>query len=56
MKSNPPGKTGYFVLEGTNAFAASYYFNYLMFLLQQDHGFSNLNNLCLLYTSDAADE
>jgi len=47
VKSNPPGKTGYFVLEGTNAFAASYYFNYLMFLLQQDHGFSNLNNLTL---------
>ncbi len=47
MKSNPPGKTGYFVLEGTNAFAASYYFNYLMFLLQQDHGFSNLDNLAL---------
>jgi len=35
------------VLEGTNAFAASYYFNYLMFLLQQDHGFSNLDNLAL---------
>ena len=35
------------MLEGTNAFAASYYFNYLMFLLQQDHGFSNLNNLTL---------
>ena len=47
MKSNPPGKTGYFVLEGTNAFAASYYFNYLMFLLQRDHGFTNLDNLAL---------
>ena len=35
------------MLEGTNAFAASYYFNYLMFLLQQDHGFSNLDNLAL---------
>jgi MFS family permease len=47
VKSHPPGKAGYFVLEGTNAFAASYYFNYLMFLLQQEHGFSNLNNLTL---------
>jgi len=47
VKSNPPGKTGYFVLEGTNAFAASYYFNYLMFLLQREHGFSNLDNLAL---------
>lgn len=35
------------MLEGTNAFAASYYFNYLMFLLQRDHGFSNLDNLAL---------
>jgi len=47
VKSNPPGKAGYFVLEGTNAFAASYYFNYLMFLLQREHGFSNLHNLAL---------
>lgn len=35
------------MLEGTNAFAASYYFNYLMFLLQRDHGFTNLDNLAL---------
>lgn len=41
----PPPKAGYFVLEGTNSFATAYYFNYLMFLLRDAHGFTNLNNL-----------
>lgn len=40
-----PSKTGYYVLEGANSFATAYYFNYLMFLLRDAHGFTNLNNL-----------
>lgn len=40
-----PSKTGYYVLEGLNSFATAYYFNYLLFLLRDVHGFSNLNNL-----------
>ncbi|MBX3734583.1 MAG: MFS transporter [Verrucomicrobiae bacterium] len=43
----PPPKAGYFVLEGTNSFATAYYFNYLMFLLRDAHGFTNLNNLSI---------
>ena len=38
-------KTGFFILEGVNAFATAYYFNYLFFYLQQKFGFSNLGNL-----------
>ncbi len=34
-----------FVLEGSNSFATAYYVNFLMFLLREDYGFSNLNNL-----------
>jgi MFS family permease len=40
-----PSKTGYYVLEGLNSFATAYYFNYLMFLLRDAHGFGNLQNL-----------
>ncbi|HTH46238.1 MAG TPA: hypothetical protein VMB21_01880, partial [Candidatus Limnocylindria bacterium] len=40
-----PSKTGYYVLEGLNSFATAYYFNYLMFLLRDLHGFANLQNL-----------
>jgi predicted MFS family arabinose efflux permease len=38
-------KIGYFVLEGMNAFATSYYFNYLFFYLQKHLGFGSLGNL-----------
>lgn len=38
-------KTGFFILEGINAFAAAYYFNYLFFYLQKHFGFGNLGNL-----------
>ncbi len=47
VKSQPPGKTGYYVLEGLNSFATAYYFNYLMFLLQRELGFGNLHNLAV---------
>lgn len=40
-----PSKTGYYVLEGLNSFATAYYFNYLMFVLRDAHGFGNLQNL-----------
>ena len=40
-----PSKSGYYILEGLNSFATAYYFNYLMFLLRDAHGFTNLNNL-----------
>lgn len=42
-----PSKTGYYVIEGANSFATAYYFNYLMFLLRDAHGFTNLNNLAV---------
>lgn len=45
VKSSTSGKTGYYVLEGINSFATAYYFNYLMFLLQREHGFTNLHTL-----------
>ena len=45
VKSSSSGKTGYYVLEGVNSFATAYYFNYLMFLLQREHGFTNLHTL-----------
>ncbi|HAB16904.1 MAG TPA: MFS transporter [Verrucomicrobiota bacterium] len=44
MRSSP-SKVGYYVLEGINSFATAYFFNYLMFLLRDGHGFNNLNNL-----------
>ena len=34
-----------FLLEGLNAFACAYYFNYLFFLLRDQFGFGNLGNL-----------
>ncbi len=40
-------KTGCFVLEGLNALAAAYYFNYLFFYMQKHFGFGNQNNLLL---------
>ncbi|MCW5559045.1 MAG: hypothetical protein KIT22_14600 [Verrucomicrobiae bacterium] len=45
MRATAPAKTGYYVLEGANSFATAYYFNYLMFLLRDAHGFTNLNTL-----------
>lgn len=38
-------KNGYFTLEGINAFATGYYLNYLFFLLHEQFGFGNANNL-----------
>lgn len=38
-------KAGYFVLEGVNAFATSFYFFYLFFFFQREFGFGNLGNL-----------
>jgi predicted MFS family arabinose efflux permease len=38
-------QTFHFVLEGLNAFACSYYFNYLLFLLRDQFGFGNRENL-----------
>src|SRR6266446_1190756 len=45
-KSRPPKrKAGYFLLEGLNAFAAAYYFNYQFFFLRDHFGFGNRGNL-----------
>ena len=38
-------KTGYFVLEGLNAFAASYFFNFFFFYLRDQFGFGQRANL-----------
>lgn len=40
-------KTGYFVLEGLNSFAATFYFCYLYFFMQSKFGFGNKANLAL---------
>ena len=40
-------KLGCFILEGLNAFATSYYYNYLFFYLQRHLGFSRMANLAL---------
>jgi predicted MFS family arabinose efflux permease len=40
-------KTSYFVLEGMNAFATTYYFFYLFFHMERHFGFGNLQNLSL---------
>lgn len=40
-------KTGFFVLEGLNSFATSFYFYYLFFFMQRQFGFGNLENLAL---------
>lgn len=41
-------KAGYFVLEGANSFVTAYYFNYLLFLLRDQHGFGNFENLAVV--------
>ncbi len=40
-------KLGYFILEGLNALAAAYYFNYLFFYMEKHFGFGNRNNLLI---------
>lgn len=40
-------KAFYFAFEGTTAFAASFYSNYLFFLLRDDFGFGNRDNLAV---------
>ncbi len=42
-----PRKTGYFVIEGLNAFSTTLYFYYLYFFLQKEFGFGNFANLCV---------
>src|SRR3954468_4328423 len=36
---------GIFLVEGLNALATSFYFNYLFFFLKNQHGFSSFENL-----------
>ena len=38
-------KTGYFVIEGLNSFAVTFYFYYLYFFMQKQFGFGNKANL-----------
>lgn len=40
-------KTGYYTLEGINAFATAYYFYYLFFFMRDRFGYGNLENLLL---------
>ena len=40
-------KTGYFVIEGLNSFATTYYLYYLYFFMQSQFGFGNKANLAL---------
>jgi MFS family permease len=40
-------KGGYFVVEGINAFATAFYFNYLFFFMQARFGYGNMENLAL---------
>ena len=40
-------KTGYFTLEGINAFATAFYFYYLFFFMRDRFGYGNLENLLL---------
>jgi predicted MFS family arabinose efflux permease len=40
-------KTSYFILEGLNALATAYYFNYLFFYMREHFGFGNRNNLLI---------
>lgn len=44
-------KRGYYTLEGINAFATAYYFNYLFFFMQARFGYGNLENLLLSATN-----
>ena len=43
-----PSKAGYYFLEGTNSFAAAFYFNHSLFHLRDHHGFTQLDTLWLL--------
>lgn len=45
--TRPHLKHGYYVLEGINAFATAYYFNYLFFFMQARFGYGNFENLLL---------
>ena len=45
MKSNSPRKTGYYVLEGVNALASSFFFVTAMFLLHVEHHFTDRDKL-----------
>jgi MFS family permease len=40
-------KTGYYTLEGINAFATAYYFYYLFFFMEARFGYGNMENLLL---------
>lgn len=40
-------RTGYFILQGLNSLAASYYFNYIFFYMEEHFGFGNRRNLQL---------
>ena len=40
-------KTGYFILEGLNSFATTYYFYYFYFFMQTEFGYGNRANLLL---------
>ena len=42
-----PKPLSIYLLEGTNSFATAYYFNYLLFLLRDHHGFGDFQNLTL---------
>lgn len=44
-------KQGYYTLEGINAFATAYYFNYLFFVMHARFGYGNLENLLLSATN-----
>ena len=46
MRADPKPLSIY-LLEGTNSFATAYYFNYLLFLLRDRHGFGDFQNLTL---------
>ena len=46
MKASP--KTGYFLLEGLNSFAAGFFVNHFLFHLRDHHGFTQLHLLALL--------
>jgi MFS family permease len=44
-------KSGYFVVEGMNAFATAFYFNYLFFFMQSRFSYGNMENLALSATN-----
>jgi MFS family permease len=44
-------KAGYFGLEGINAFATAFYFNYLFFFMQSRYDYGNFENLALSATN-----